>query len=320
MLLIALVAGATVRAPIAAADAAAPRHVRIGVLAPLDTINPEAGLREGLARLGYAEGETLTIERRGAGSEAALQLAASALLQSRIDVIVALGTPAARAALAATSDVPVVFISGDALGMGLAASLARPGANATGVSTLTLELIPKRLELLRQVTPHLRRIMLLGNPSNTRFHDQVLQQTRLGASALQMQLIELDARNLTQLDTALRAIRHEQGTALMVGPDVLFLGNKRKIAEAVTRSRLPAIFPWPDDHDPGVLMAYGASTKEMGLRAAIYVDRILKGAKPAELPVEQISKYELVIDLRAAKNLGIKVPQELLLRADRVIR
>jgi len=293
--------------------------VRIGMLVPAAIISPEEGLRQALSELGYAEGKNLTIERRPADSNEALQRGAADLVRSRVDVIVAFGTPAARAALSATSTIPVVFISGDPVGTGLAASLARPGANATGVSTLSNELVPKRLELLRQVAPRIRNVVLLGNPSST-LHAGVLREARRAAQALQMQIITLDARNAGELNAALRDLRRSTADAFIVSSDVLFLSNKAKIAEAVAKAKLPAIFPVRDYHDAGVLMSYGASTEEMGRQAATYVDRILKGAKPGDLPVEQLSKYELVIDLRVARAMGLEVPQELLLRADEVIR
>ena len=231
----------------------------------------------------------------------------------------AFGTPAARAALSVTSKVPVVFVSGDPVGTGLVASLARPGANATGVSSLSTDLIPKRLELLHKVAPRVRRVMLLGNPASA-LQVQALKQAKLGTSALHMQLIALDARNAEELDAALHRLLRNEADALISTADALFLSHRAKIAQAVAKARLPAVFPWPDNPDPGVLMAYGASTKELGLRVAAYVDKILRGAKPADLPVEQVPKLELVISLRAAKALGINVPQDLLLRADDVIR
>jgi putative ABC transport system substrate-binding protein len=221
--------------------------------------------------------------------------------------------------MAATSTVPVVFISGDPVATGLVSSLARPGANATGVSTVNTELIPKRFELLQQVVPTARRMMLLTNPDSP-LYPQELRNAQAGASALQMQLILLTARNVGELEVTLGKIQRGQADGFTTSSDVLFLSTKSKIAEAVVRAKLPAVFPWPNDHDSGVLMAYGASTRDMGLRAASYIDRILRGARPAELPVEQISKYELLVDLRAARSLGIKVPQELIVRADEVIR
>jgi putative ABC transport system substrate-binding protein len=213
----------------------------------------------------------------------------------------------------------VVFISGDPVATGLAASLARPGANGTGVSSLSTELMPKRLELLQQVAPRVQRVILLGNPSSA-LHAGVLKEAQKAAQALHIHIVALNARNADELDSALRGVHRSAGDAFTASSDVFFLANKAKIAEAVAKAKLPAIFPQRDYHDAGVLMSYGASLKEMGRQAAVYVDKILKGAKPGELPIEQMSKYELVIDLRVAREQGIKVPQELLFRADEVIR
>ena len=296
-----------------------PSVVRIGTLTPLVTTSPEEGLREGLAELGYVEGRNLIIERRSAESTDGLQSAAADLVRSKVNLIVAFTTQAARAALSATSTIPVVFLSGDPVGTGLAASLAHPGANASGVSTLSTELMPKRLELLRQVAPQVRRVILLGNPSSP-LQAGVLKEAHKAGEALRMQVVAVDARNAAELDAALRRLQHRAHDGFMVSSDLLFLTNRAKVAAAVAKAKLPGIFPWRDYHDVGVLMSYGASTREMGRRAAAYVDKILKGAKPADLPVEQSSKYELVIDLRVARELGLKVPQGLLLRADEVIR
>jgi putative ABC transport system substrate-binding protein len=294
-------------------------HLLIGTLAPPDIVLPEAGLREGLTSLGYVEGSNLTIQSKRGDSSEAFRSAAASLIKDSVTVIVAFGSSAARAALAVTSEVPVVFISGDPLGTGLVPSLARPGANATGISTVNTELIPKRFQLLQEVLPATRRILLLSNP-NSPLHSQELKNARAGAAALQLDIVLLTARNPEELEAVLAKIRRGQADGFTTSSDALFLSSKSKIAEAVGRAKLPAIFPWPNDHDPNVLMAYGASTKEMGLRAAGYVDKIFKGAKPGDLPIEQISKYELIVDLRAAKALGIRVPQELIMRADQVVR
>ena len=314
-----MVAALIIAALSAAKADPAPSMVRLGLLTPLITISPEEGLRQGLAELGYIEGRTLIIERRRAESSEGLQSAAADLVQSKVNLIVALSTPAARAALSATATIPVVFVSGDPVGTGLAASLAHPGANASGISTLSTELMPKRLEFLQQVAPNVRRVILLGNPSSP-LQAGVLTEARKAAEALRMQVVAVDARNAAELDAALRGLRHRASDGFTVSSDVLFLSNRAKVAAAVTRARLPGIFPWRDYHDAGVLMSYGASPKEMGRQVAAYVDKILKGAKPADLPIEQTSKYELVIDLRVARELGLKVPQELLFRADEVIR
>ena len=240
-------------------------------------------------------------------------------MRSKVNLIVVLSTPAAHAALSATATIPVVFVSGDPVATGLAESLAHPGGNASGVATLSTELIPKRLELLQQVAPHVRRVILLGNP-DSQLQAGVLKEARKAGEALRIDVVAVDARNAAELDTALRGLQHRAPDGFMVSSDVLFLANSSKVAAAVARAKLPGMFPWRDYHDAGVLMSYGASPKEMGRQLAAYVDKILKGAKPADLPIEQSSKYDLVIDLGVARALGLKVPQELLLRADEVIR
>ena len=296
-----------------------PSEVRIGALTTLVMTLPEEGLRQRLAELGYVEGRNLVIERRRAETSGDLRSAAAELVRLKVDAIVAFGTPAARAALSVTSTIPVVFLAGDPVATGLAESLAHPGGNATGISSLSTELMPKRLELLRQVAPSIRRIVLLGNP-NSPLQAGVLREAKKAGEALRMHIVSVDARNVAELDAALRGLQHRASDGFMVSSDVLFLGNKAKIATAVARAGLPGIFPWRDYHEEGVLMSYGANGEEMGRQAATYVDKILRGAKPADLPIVQSSKYDLVIDMRVARALGLKVPQELLLRADEVIR
>ena len=296
-----------------------PGVVRIGALTPLAMTSFEEGLRQGLAEFGYVEGRNMVLERRRAESSEGLRSAADDLVRSNVNLIVALTTPGAHAAMSATPTIPVVFISGDPVGTGLVESLAHPGGNATGVSTLSTELMAKRLELLKQVAPHIRRVILLGNPGS-QLQAGVLKEARNAGEALQIQVVAVNARNVAELDAALRGLQYRASDAFMVTSDVLFLGNRAKVAAAVAKARLPGIFPWRDYHDAGVLMSYGSSTREMGRQAAAYVDRILKGTKPADLPIEQSSKYELVIDLRVAHAMGLKVPQSLLARADEVIR
>jgi ABC-type uncharacterized transport system substrate-binding protein len=305
--------------PVLAKGDPSPTIVRIGALVPPVLLSPEEGMRQGLKELGYIEGANLTIERRLAGTNDALQSGAADLVRSRVDLIVAFGTAAARAALSATSTIPVVFISGDPVGTGLAATLAQPGANGTGVSSLSSELMPKRLELLQQIAPRIRRVILLGNPDSP-LHAGMLREAQKAARTLHIHIIALDANNADELDAALRGIQRNAGDAFTVSSNVFFLSNRAKIAEAVAKAKLPAIFPQRDYHDAGVLMSYGANLKEAGRQMAGYVDRILKGANPGELPIEQMSKYELVVNLRVARAMGLKVPQELLLRADEVIR
>ncbi|MGH9578815.1 MAG: ABC transporter substrate-binding protein, partial [Terriglobales bacterium] len=304
--------------PVAYADPAT-AQVRIGALTPLVTTSPEEGLRQGLAELGYVEGRNLIIERRGAESSEGLRSAAADLVRSKVNLIVAFGTQAAHAALSATATIPVVFLSGDPVATGLAASLAHPGGNASGVSTLSSELMPKRLELLQQVAPHVRRVILLGNPSNP-LHPGILKEALKAGEALRIQVVAVDARNAVELDAALRRLRHRASDGVMVSSDLLFLANRAKVAAAVARARLPGMFPGRDYHDAGILMSYGTNLKEAMRRAAAYVDKILKGAKPSELPIEQLSSYEFVVNLRVAREMGINIPQSILLRADEVIR
>jgi putative ABC transport system substrate-binding protein len=296
-----------------------PNVARIGVLTPLGDLSAEEGLREGLSELGYVEGKNLTIEwRRYAQSSDAMRSAAADVVRSRVDLIVAVGTQAARAALSETSTIPIVFVSGDPVGTGLATSLAHPGANATGLSSQTTELMAKRLQLLQQIAPRTRRVIMLVNPDSP-LHAAVVEETEKAARTLRLDIAPLKAGNPAELDAALRAIQRSAGTALIVSSDVFFIANRDKIADAVREARLPTLVPNRDYWGEGVLMAYGSGLRELDHRAAVYIDKILKGAKPANLPIEQGS-VRLVIDLRAARDLGLKVPQELLYRADEVIR
>ena len=310
--------GTALLSPPALADQ--PVTPRIGVLVASGNSRWDEGLRNGLHDLGYVEGKTIVIDwRRSAGTVEDLRSAAAELVRSKVDLLVASGTPAARAALEATSAIPVVFTAGDPVASGLAGSLARPGGNGTGVATLTTELIAKCLELLHEVVPGARRIVYLKNSSNPNDARQ-LEEAQKGARTLGVRLVTLDARNAGELDAALRTVPRSGADGVLVAGDFLFATNERKIARTVRKAKLPAIVSWMQNPDDGLLMSYGVNLKELGRHAAIFVDKILKGAKPADLPIEQINKYELVIDLRVANEQGIKVPQELLLRADEVIR
>jgi putative ABC transport system substrate-binding protein len=315
---IAAIAAASLSLP-ALADEPPAIH-RVGVLTP-QAISPyEAALRDGLRELDYMEGKNVAIEwRRFAGGDEELRSLAADLIRGKVDVVVAVNTPAARAALQATTNIPIVFLSGDPVASGLAVSLARPGGNGTGVSIVLTELTPKRLELLHQLAPRARRIVYLMNSSNPITSPQ-LGAARKAAGTLGVQLVTLDARDASGLDAALHVVAKHSGDGFVVTSDVLFYANATKIAQVVRKARLAAMFPSKEYHEAGVLMSYGTNTKEVGRMLAGYVDKILKGAKPADLPIEQISKYELVIDLRVAREQRIKVPQELLFRADEVIQ
>jgi ABC-type uncharacterized transport system substrate-binding protein len=292
---------------------------RIGVLNPLPSSSLDEGLRDGLQKAGYIEGRTILIDwRQTTAPEEELRSLASDMARARVDLIVAIGSPAARAALQVTT-VPVVLVSGDPVGAGFAASLARPGGNGTGVSVLTPELEPKRLELLHLLVPQARRIGYLVNLSNP-LASVMMADLQTAARKLGLQIETFDAPTVRTLDTALDAIRRNPPDALIVSSEAYFLTYKAKIAQAVRKAKIPAIFTYREYVADGALVSYGPSLKQIGGLLAVYVDKILRGAKPADLPIEQMSKYELVIDLRVAREMSMQVPQELLLRADETIR
>jgi putative ABC transport system substrate-binding protein len=312
-----LVVTSLVSLPTYAESSAIPR---IGALVPAMAKSPyEDGLRRGLLDLGYVEGQNLVIDwRRSLGSDEELRSLAADLAHSKVELIVTVGTPAARAAVAA-STTPVVFFAGDPVGTGLAASVSRPGGTATGVSVLTTELTAKRLEFLRQLLPRARRIVLLMNSASPN-QVRTLDAAREAAATLGVQLVTLDARNEAELDKALPGLSSNAADGALVSADVLFHANAAKVTRALRNAKLPAMFPFREYHEDGALMSYGPSQREVARSMAAFVDKILRGAKPADLPIEQISKYELVINLRVAKQIGVTVPHDLLLRADEVIR
>jgi len=240
------------------------------------------------------------------------------LARSRVEVIVAFSTPAARVALKETS-LPIVFVAGDPVSSGLAQSLAHPGGQGTGVSMLNRELAGKRIELLRQLTPGTRRVDFLMNPSNP-LDVRMLEEAKDAARALGVELIVLRASNAAELNARLLAMSRRAADGLVVSNDLLFLADRANITQAVRKTKLPAIFPFKEYHQGGALISYGPSAMEGTRKAAAYVVKILEGAKPSDLPIEQISDLELVIDLRVAHELRINVPQEVLFRADELIR
>ena len=312
----AAVFSATVHTQTSQADEPLPVH-RIGVVtAALGSSSTNQGLREGLRELGYIEGKNIVIEWRSAAANVELRSLATELERSKAEVIVALGSSPARAALEATRT-PVVFLAGDPVGTGFAASLARPGGRGTGVSTMSTEVIAKRLDFLHQLAPRAQRFFYLFNSSNPLAAPQ-LEEAQRAARAMGVRLVKLDARNDAEIDRVLGTIRRRSADGLLVSGDLFFLASKGKLTWAVREAKLPAVFPLKEYH--GALVSYGSDLTEAGRRMANYVDRILRGAKPADLPIEQITKYELIVDLRVAQELGLKVPQELLLRADEVIR
>ena len=322
ILLVLLVVGLAVWSGAGVIGAAPPDPPHIGFLTPLpQSASDREGFRQGLRELGYGEGKNILIDWRqvsDAGPE--LRAQAKALVNENVDVILANGTSAARDALHATAIIPVVFTgTGDPVGSGFAESLSRPGKNATGVSVVSAELYPKRVEFLRLLAPKARRFTYMMNSSNP-LAARLLETTKSATRTLGIRLQILDARNDRELDDLLRTLDNPPPEAILVGGDLLYLANKIKVAAAVRKARVPAIFAYEDYHEHGALMSYGASLREGGRIAASYVDKILKGARPSELPSQQIARYELIVDLRLARELRIDVPRELRARADKVIK
>ena len=315
--------GGTAAWPLAARAQQAGKVHRIGVLETISTTLNVANfyaLREGLRQLGYAEGQNLVIEYRSAdGRDDRFPGLARELLALKVDVIVTRGTPAAKAVKNATSTVPVVMTaSGDPVGVGLVTSLARPGGNITGLSAIVGELSPKRLELIKEIVPGLARIAVLANTSNDAVRrDWARIETAARSLGVQSQLLDLresDALGPTFDDASAR-----RADALVVVIDAITQANQQRIVDLAMKHRLPAIYSSREFVDAGGLISYGVSYPDLYRRAATYVDKILKGTKPADLPVVQPTKFELVINLKTAKALGIEVPPTLLARADEVI-
>jgi putative ABC transport system substrate-binding protein len=294
---------------------------RIGFLArALPEWSALRGLDEGLRERGYVEGKNIRIERRYTLAFDDLSSLAAELVRGNPDVIVTFGTPSAVAARNATKTIPIVFTAaGDPLATGLAASLARPGGNATGVSIISTELSAKRLDLLRQLAPRLRKATYLSAVSNPVSASGV-RSTQAAAKALQLKLNVVNVRRHEDVAAAIGAISWKSIGGLVVDGDPIFLAEGARIAEAVRKARVPAVFPWRQFQEYGVVMIYDTDLKDVLRRGAYFVDRILKGASPAELPVEQVSTTTLIIDLRAAREQKIDVPAELVYRADQVIR
>jgi putative ABC transport system substrate-binding protein len=277
--------------------------------------------RQRLRALGYVEGQTIALEERWAeGRYDRLPSLAAELVRLNVDIIVTASTPAVQAAQQATRTIPIVMtVVSDPVESDIVASLARPGRNVTGLSLMHPELSGKRLELLKEVVPKVSRVAVLWNPSNP-IIPPLLRETEAAARALGVELQALEVRAPTELDRAFAAMTRGRAGALMVLPDVILRNQQRRIIDLAAKGRLPAMYAWREPVDAGGLMAYGASIPEIFRRAAVYVDKILKGAKPADLPVEQPTRFELVINLKTAKALGLTIPQSVLIRADQVIQ
>ena len=310
-------------APLAAEAQQAGNVPRVGILLLSAASKQTVGdpFREGLRELGYVEGRTIAIEYRLAeGKEERFSDLASELVHLRVDVIFATVAAAVRAAQRATTSIPIVAVVNDPVAAGFVTSVARPGGNVTGLSMMSPEVVGKQLELLREVVPKISRVAVLANPANPGSAPQ-LRHAEVVAKALGMRLQLLEARSPSEIDSAFAAITKERAGALIVllDPTLAFPAQRKLIAELAARSRLPTMFALKLHVDAGGLMSYGADIFYLYRRTAIYVDKILKGAKPSDLPIEQATKFELIINLKTAKTLGLTIPPSLLARADQVI-
>ena len=307
------------------ADAQQPTKVpRIGYLTP----NPPSAhsaryeaFRQGLRELGYVEGKNIVIEYRYAeGKQDRVPALAAELVRLKVDVIVTGGSTATRAAKEATVTIPIVMTQdADPVGNGFVASLARPGGNITGLSTLRPEISGKHLELLKEVLPRLARVAVFGTSTATG-NVQQRREIELAAGALGVKLQYLDVLAPKDIETAFRAASKGRADAFLVAGGNVLISQQAQIAELAIKNRLPAIYERREAVEAGGLMSYGVSITDLDRRAATYVDKILKGAKPADLPVEQPKKFEFIINLKAAKQIGLTIPPNVLVRADKVIK
>ena len=319
------ITGGLLVAPLAGHAQTAGKVHRIGFLAAASSSDRRiqgffAAFRSGLAKLGYVEGRNITIESRwAAGRYERLPGLAAELVRLKADVIVTAAVPAIQAAREATSTIPIVMaVVVDPVATGLVASLARPGGNITGLSAMTPELVGKQLEMLREIAPKVSRVAVLWNPANAGNPPQ-LRAAELAARGLGMRLQAVEARRPGEIDGAFAAMTREGAGALVVLVDVVFVDQGKRIAELAGAHRLPAVYGLTEHVSAGGLMAYAPSFQDSYRRAAAYVDKILRGANPGDLPVEQPTQFELVINLKTAKALGLTIPPSLLGRADEVI-
>jgi putative ABC transport system substrate-binding protein len=307
------------------ADAQQPGKVpRIGFLS---TVSPSTlssrvdSFRQGLRELGYVEGKNIVIEwRYGDGKLDRLPALAAELVRLKVDVIVTAAPPVTRAAKQATVTIPIVMaFDDDPVGSGFVASLNRPGGNITGLSTQSPEISGKQLEFLREIVPELSRVGVLGDVTRPGV-PQALREINVVADAFRVQVQYLEVRGPKDIETAFRAATKERADALIVLGSPVLRSQQKQVVDLAVKSRLPATYNVPEFVEDGGLMTYGVNINDLYRRAATYVDKILKGAKPADLPVEQPTKFEFIINLKAAKQIGLTIPQSVLYRADKVIK
>jgi putative ABC transport system substrate-binding protein len=277
--------------------------------------------RQGLRELGYVEGKNIVVEYRYAeGKQDRVRELADELARLKVDIVVSAGPTLTRAAKEATGTIPIVMaFDDDPVGNGFVASLARPGGNITGLSNLAQDLSGKQLELLKEIVPKLSRVAVFGT-STTPGNAESLKEIELAARAFGVQAKYLDILDPKDIDTAFQAARKGRADAVLVLSSAIIFSQRRRFADLAVKNRLPVIFPQNEFVEDGGLMSYGPNYADLFRRAASYVDKILKGRTPADLPVEQPKKFEFIINLKAAKQIGLTIPPNVLARADKVIR
>jgi putative ABC transport system substrate-binding protein len=317
-----LIGSAALTLPHATLAQSATEIPRVGwiVGSPLQTVkHVYEAFRQGLRDLGYVEGQTIALEPRSAdGHMERMPGLVDELIRLKVDVLVVTNSPAALAAKKATRTIPIVMFAPDPVGQGLVTSLARPGGNVTGLSYYSVELHSKRLEIMKQLVPGLTRVAVLKNPL-VKAHAIFWQELKAAAQKLGMALQPIDVRGPEDFELAFATATRANAQALLAFDDPLTIGYRSRIVDLAASSHLPAIYGFREFADAGGLITYGADFVDLFRRSATYVDKILKGAKPADLPIEQPTKFELVINLKAAKALGLSVPPLLLAQADDVI-
>jgi putative tryptophan/tyrosine transport system substrate-binding protein len=323
---VALLAVGVAAAPFAAEAQHAGKVYRIGWLSAPTRASVENALQaflRALRELGWVEGQNLIVEYRWAeGNVERLPDLAAELVRRKVDVIVAPAGSAALAAKNATSSIPIVMIApSDPVEMGLVASLRRPGGNITGTTfTPGREIFGKQLQILKETVPNASRVAILSNPADPSFALQMMREVEAAARSLRIRLQHVEARGPEEFDSAFAAMARERAEALLLPGGSTFLVHRTRLAELALKGRLPTMYSFRENVEAGGLMAYAVNMADITGHAAVYVDKILKGAKPADLPVEQPTKFELVINMKTAKALGLTIPQSILLRADEVIQ
>jgi putative ABC transport system substrate-binding protein len=317
---ITLLGGAAAGWSLAASAQTQPKIPRVGVVfTAAPTPGPPREFRQALSELGYVEGQTIVLEPRFAEgrSERMPELVAE-LVGLKVEVLVAVSTPAALAAKNATQTIPIVIVATDPVALGLVGSLSRPGGNVTGLNYFSEAIMGKRLQLLKEVVPGLVRVGVLRNPLNP-FHPTLWKETEVAAQRLGVALEALEVRGPEDYEAAFTTAKQRNAQALLAFDDAHIFTYRSRITDLAASSRLPVVYFFREYPDAGGLMSYGPSVAHLVRRAATFVDKILKGAKPADLPVEQPTKFELVVNVKVAKALGLNVPPSLLVQADEVI-